>query len=126
MILRGRDNVEQTVVEDIHGGSGKCFVRQLLGLEPRLDVPGFPDDFDSSIAFMHETILEPGASIGMHPQEGNEELYYIVKGKGEMTVDDETAEMTPGDVCLTKTGSKHSFKNTGDEEVMIIVIEATV
>lgn len=126
MILRGRDNVEQTTVEDIHSGSGKCHVRQLLGIEPRLDVPGFPGDFDSSMEFMHETTLEPGASIGLHPQEGNEELYYVIKGKGKMTVDDETQEMKPGDVCLTKSGSKHSFVNTGDEEVMMIVIEASV
>lgn len=126
MILRGRDDVEATVVENVHGGEGKCEVRQLLGLEPRLDVPGFPDDFDSSMEFMHETTLKPGASVGLHPQEGNEELYYILEGKGKMRVDDEVQEVTPGDVCLTKSGSKHSIDNIGDGELKLIVIEASV
>jgi len=126
VILRGRDNVEATVVEDVHGGDGKCEVRQLLGIEPRLDVPGFPDDFDSSMEFMHETTLKPGASVGLHPQEGNEEIYYIIDGKGKMVVDGETEEMTQGDVCLTKSGSKHSIENIGDGDLVLIVIEASV
>ncbi|MFP3953019.1 MAG: cupin domain-containing protein [Candidatus Acetothermia bacterium] len=126
MILRGRDNVESTVVENIHGGSGKCEVRQLLGYEPRLDVPGFPDDFDSSIEFMHETTLRPGTKVGLHPQEGNEEIYYVIKGKGKMRIDDEVEEMTAGDVSLTKSGSKHSLENIGDDDLVLIVIEASV
>ncbi|MFP4005629.1 MAG: cupin domain-containing protein [Candidatus Hadarchaeia archaeon] len=127
MILRGRDGVEATTIEDIHGGEGKAHVRQLLGEEPRLpDVPGFPEDFDSTMNFFHETILEEGASIGLHPQEGNEEIYYFVEGEGDMTVDDKTEKVGPGDVCLTKDGSKHALKNTGDGELRILVIEADV
>lgn len=113
MILRGRDTVKATTVEKCHGGKGKVHVRQLLGKEPRLpEVPGFPEDFDSSIKFFHETTLEKGASIGLHPQERNEEIYYIVEGEGEMTVDGETAKVKPGDIVLTKSGSKHALKNT--------------
>jgi len=127
MILRGRDTVKAVTVENIHGGKGKVHVRQLLGEEPRLPgVPGFPTDFDSSMNFFHETTLEKGANIGLHPQEGNEEIYYFVKGEGEMTVDNKTAKVKPGDVCLTKSGSKHALKNTGDSEMTIIVIEADV
>jgi mannose-6-phosphate isomerase-like protein (cupin superfamily) len=75
---------------------------------------------------MHETTLPPGTSIGRHEQIGNEELYYVVEGIGEMTVDDETTVMEPGDVCLTKNGSYHSFRNIGNTDLRIIVIEALV
>ncbi|MGQ9622585.1 MAG: cupin domain-containing protein [Candidatus Caldatribacteriaceae bacterium] len=127
MIKRGRKDVPQTTVENCHGGVGTIFVRQLLGIEPKLPgVPGFPEDFDSCLRFMHETTLPPGASIGLHTHEGNEELYFVIEGKGEMTVDGETAIMEPGDVCLTKSGSSHTFRNIGDTDLRIIVIEALV
>lgn len=123
-VKRGRDDVENFPVEDIHGGEGTCYVRQLLGYEPKLPVPGHPEDFETLLNFIHETTLEEGASIGLHPHEGNEEVYIVVKGKGRMTVDGEEMEMVPGDACLTKDGSKHKFENIGDGELRVIVIEA--
>jgi glyoxylate utilization-related uncharacterized protein len=127
VIKRGRKDVPQTTVENCHDGVGTIFVRQLLGIEPRLPgVPGFPEDFDSCLRFLHETTLPPGTSIGLHEHEGNEEIYFVVEGKGEMTVDGETAIMEPGDVCLTKSGSSHTFRNIGNTDLRIIVIEALV
>ena len=127
MIKRGRNDVPQTTVDRCHDGVGTIKVRQLLGIEPRLPgVPGFPEDFDSCIRFLHETTLPPGTSIGLHEQVGNEELYFVIEGKGEMTVDGETTIMGPGDVCLTKNGSEHAFRNIGDTDVVIIVLEALV
>lgn len=126
MIIRGRDTVEETTVENIHGGKGKCHAKRLLGVEPLLDVPGFPGDFDSCMEFMHEETLEPGAAIGIHPQEGNEELYFVIKGRGLMTIDGETQEMGPGDVSLTKSGSTHGLENIGDSPLKIIVVQASI
>ena len=128
MIKRGREDVEEVMVE-VHDGVGTAKVRQLLGYAPRVPgVPGHPEDFDScsGITFMHETTLLPGSSIGLHLHEGNEELYYILEGKGLMTVDGESVEMNPGDVCLTKSGSSHSFKNIGEGELRMIVLEGVV
>ena len=123
-VKRGRKEVENFPVEDIHGGTGTCYVRQLLGYEPKLPVPGHPEDFETLINFIHETTLPVGSTIGRHPHEGNEEVYIVTEGKGEMTVDGESVVMEPGDACLTKDGSYHSFKNIGDKNLRIIVIEA--
>jgi len=126
MIMRGRSNVPDVVVEKCHDGVGKIKVRQLLGYEPLLPVPGHPEDFDSDISFVHETTLPPGTSIGLHTHKGNEEFYYVFEGKGLMTVDGESSEMTPGDICLTKKGSSHTFKNIGDKELKILVVEGKI
>lgn len=126
LIKRGRNSVVNYPVENCHGGEGYIYVRQLLGYEPLLPVPGHPDDFDTLVNFMHETTLPKGTSIGLHPHEGNEELYYVIEGKGEMTVDGETTVMEPGDVVLTKSGSSHSFRNIGDGDLRIIVLEAVL
>lgn len=125
-VKRGREDVVNFPVEKCHDGEGTIYVRQLLGYEPKLPVPGHPEDFETLINFMHETTLPVGTTIGLHPHDGNEEIYYVVEGKGQMTVDGDTFEMVPGDVCLTKSGSKHTFKNIGDGDLRIIVIEAVM
>ena len=124
-IRRGREDVENYPVENCHDGQGTIFVRQLLG---ERSLPDLRDsqDFGSDIRFMHETPLPAGTTIGPHPHMGNEELYYVVEGVGEMTVDGETFAMNPGSVCLTKSGSRHSFRNIGDSDLKIIVLEAAV
>ncbi|MFP4006032.1 MAG: cupin domain-containing protein [Candidatus Hadarchaeia archaeon] len=126
MVVRNKDKVEATTVKNIHGGTGNCIVRQVLGEEPRLeDVPGFPDDFKTNLAFIHWSTLEKGATIGRHPQGNSDEVYIILNGKGKMTVDGETVELGPGDACLTQAGSHHSFKNIGDEDIEFIVVTAS-
>lgn len=124
MIRRGKDNVIQTSGENVHGGVGVVKCRQLLGFDSTLDMPGHPEDFDSAIEFFHETILTPGSSIGLHTHSGNEEIYYVVEGRGLMTINGETAEMGPGDACLTKDGDSHTFKNIGDGDLKIVVVAA--
>jgi len=127
VIKRGRKDVPQTTVVNCHDGVGTISVRQLLGIEPKLPgVPGFPEDFSSCIRFMHETTLPPHTSVGLHEHSDNEELYFVIEGKGQMTVDGETAVMEPGDVCLTKSGSSHTFKNIGETDLKIVVLEALV
>ena len=123
MIVRGKEIVNYPV-ENCHGGKGYIYVRQLLGYEPKLPVPGHPDDFETLVNFMHETTLPKGTSVGLHEHKGNEELYYVIEGKGEMIVDGEKRAMEAGDVCLTKDGSKHTFRNIGDTDLRIIVLEA--
>lgn len=123
-VSRGREDVVNYPVEDCHDGQGTILVRQLLGYEPLLPVPGNPNDFDSLINFIHETTLPPGTTIGLHPHEGNEEVYIVTEGIGEMTVDGVKVLMEPGTATLTKSGSKHTFRNAGNSDCKIIVIEA--
>lgn len=126
-IKRGRKDVVTLPVDNVHDGSGTINIRQLLGCEPKLPMlPGFPEDFDTAMSFFMELDLPAGAVIGRHLHEGNEEIYYVLSGKGEMTVDSSTMVMEAGDACLTKSGSEHTFKNIGDGELRILVVEATL
>jgi mannose-6-phosphate isomerase-like protein (cupin superfamily) len=56
--------------------------------------------------------LHPGAGVGHHEQR-EDEVYYVLSGKGVMTVDDTPVEMTPGTAVLTRPGSSHSLKQVG-------------
>ena len=64
--------------------------------------------------------LKPGSGIGHHVQK-EDEIYYVLSGKGSMTLDGKTVEITPGTAVLTRTGSSHSLKQVGDEDLVIMI-----
>ena len=64
--------------------------------------------------------LHPGSGIGLHTQ-AEDEVYYVLSGKGEMTLDGERHDVTPGTAILTRTGSSHSLKQVGPDDLVIII-----
>ena len=64
--------------------------------------------------------LKPGSGIGLHEQK-EDEIYYVLSGKGSMTLDGKTVEITPGTAVLTRTGSSHSLKQAGDQDLVILI-----
>jgi mannose-6-phosphate isomerase-like protein (cupin superfamily) len=64
--------------------------------------------------------LKPGSGIGLHEQK-EDEIYYVLSGKGSMTLDGKTVEITPGTAVLTRTGSSHSLKQVGDDDLVIMI-----
>jgi oxalate decarboxylase/phosphoglucose isomerase-like protein (cupin superfamily) len=76
MIFNGPSTIAGQKGEGSHGGKGKYFVRTL-----------FTKEFESSLSYVRELVLEPGSSIGIHEHEGDEEIYYVISGSGVMIVD---------------------------------------
>ena len=64
--------------------------------------------------------LKPGSAIGYHEQT-EDEIYYVVSGRGLMTVDGKTFEVGPGAAILTRPGSSHGLKQTGRQDLVIII-----
>ena len=64
--------------------------------------------------------LKPGSGIGLHVQK-EDEIYYVLSGTGTMTLDGKTVNVTPGTAVLTRTGSSHSLKQTGSEDLVIMI-----
>jgi mannose-6-phosphate isomerase-like protein (cupin superfamily) len=64
--------------------------------------------------------LKPGSGIGLHVQR-EDEIYYVLSGTGTMTLDGKTVNVTPGTAVLTRTGSSHSLKQTGSEDLVILI-----
>jgi mannose-6-phosphate isomerase-like protein (cupin superfamily) len=65
-------------------------------------------------------ILHPGSAIGYHLQK-DEEIYYIAAGTGEMTMNGSTFMVQAGDAVLTLPGSSHGLKQTGKEDLVVII-----
>ena len=64
--------------------------------------------------------FKPGSGVGLHEQK-EDEIYYVLSGKGTMTLDGKTVDISPGTAVLTRTGSSHSLKQVGDEDLVIMI-----
>src|SRR5437899_2872415 len=64
--------------------------------------------------------LHPGAGVGHHEQK-EDEVYYVLSGKGVMTVDEKAVDMTPGTAVLTRPGSSHSLKQVGPDHLVVLI-----
>jgi uncharacterized cupin superfamily protein len=112
-LFRAREDMPRGPLPECHGGEGELdWVRVLDGeaLEGR------------HLQFFHDDIIPPGASIGVHPHEGDEEYYFIISGRGVMTLDGEQHGIGPGDIAAVFPGGEHGLENTSDEDMRIIVV----
>jgi mannose-6-phosphate isomerase-like protein (cupin superfamily) len=75
------------------------------------------------IGFLAIAQLAPGKRLEAHT-DPMEEIYFIMNGEGEMTLDDETQHVVPGDAIWIPTGSRHSLSNTGRDDCIILVVAA--
>ena len=64
--------------------------------------------------------FKPGSGVGHHVQK-EDEIYYVLSGTGTMTLDGKTVDITPGTAVLTRPGSSHSLKQTGTEDLVVLI-----
>jgi mannose-6-phosphate isomerase-like protein (cupin superfamily) len=64
--------------------------------------------------------LKPGSGIGYHEQK-EDEIYYVLSGRGVMTIDGKSFEVTPGTAVLTRPGSSHGLKQAGPDDLVILI-----
>jgi mannose-6-phosphate isomerase-like protein (cupin superfamily) len=64
--------------------------------------------------------LKPGSGIGYHEQK-EDEIYYVLSGRGVMTLDGKAVEVGPGTAILTRPGSSHGLKQTGAEDLVVMI-----
>jgi len=64
--------------------------------------------------------LKPGSAIGYHEQ-NEDEIYYVLSGRGIMTLDGKPIEVGPGTAVLTRPGSSHGLKQVGSEDLVILI-----
>jgi len=65
-------------------------------------------------------VLHPGSAIGYHLQK-EDEIYYIISGTGEMQMNGKSFAVKAGDAILTRPGSSHGLKQTGKDDLVIII-----
>ncbi|GHU28471.1 mannose-1-phosphate guanylyltransferase [Betaproteobacteria bacterium] len=88
----------------------------------------FPRDkalTDQAVKEVAWLTLPPGASIGVHKHEKNEDAYIVVSGSGVFVAADGTeTPVKAGDVTIARKGESHGMKNTGNEPLVILDVIA--
>ncbi|MBN1671008.1 MAG: cupin domain-containing protein [Kiritimatiellae bacterium] len=111
-MIRRKDEMNERPIENCHEGTGVLMCRTVLK----------GGDSEVGIRFMHDDILEPGATIGEHPHEGTEEIYFVVEGQGMMVMDGRRFPIGPGDVSLVERGHTHGIVNSDEAPMRLLVI----
>ncbi len=65
--------------------------------------------------------LHPGSAIGYHEQE-RDEIYYVMSGRGELTMNGRKSIVGPGTSILTRAGSSHGLRQTGEGDLVIFIV----
>jgi mannose-6-phosphate isomerase-like protein (cupin superfamily) len=69
-----------------------------------------------------EEILPPGCAVTPHHHRALEEIYYIVEGRGVMTVGEERREVSAGDAIFIPLKHRHTLENTGTVPIKLILV----
>jgi len=64
--------------------------------------------------------MTPGRKMRIHKHLDNDELIFVHKGQGTLTLDDESIEVKTGDVVFVPRGIWHGLDNTGKENLLMV------
>lgn len=63
-----------------------------------------------------------GGEIGDEVHETTDQLLTFVSGSGEADLDGHTHAIDAGDLCAVPAGTRHNFRNTGDEPLTLYTV----
>lgn len=81
------------------------------------------ESFQTNCHFVDYAIIPPGASIGIHRHDHSEEIYIVMSGSAQMTLNNTLIDVHPGDIIVNPVGGVHGLVNDGEIEVQIVVVE---
>ena len=97
----------------IRGGNGEAEMHKILNSVDEL--------YGKGRMFNH-MILAPGRSIGEHRHEGDNEIFYFLKGSGLYNDNGKPVRVNPGDTAICSSGEIHSLNNDGEEPLEFIAL----
>lgn len=69
-----------------------------------------------------EATLAPGTCTQAHFHPLAEEIYFVLRGVGSMTIEGETREIGVGDAVAITNGQKHQICNHGSQELVFLCV----
>lgn len=108
-MIKNLHEVIPEVAEGVRGGQGSVTAHKLLDL--------FPGSAIKSVGIVR---LEPGASVGEHSHQGDEDFYYCISGRGIVVDNGVEYPFTPGSLQITRDGESQAIRNTGETELVFL------
>ncbi len=111
MIRSGENFFKRETVRSMRGGDGETEIERIWR-------PG--EEMRGSEKMFSRIVLRPGCSIGFHRHELEEEIMFVLSGRGEADDNGEIKELRPGDSMLTGGGNGHAVRCLGDEPLVLL------
>ncbi len=81
-----------------------------------------PDEGDCQNMIFGIVSFPPGSDPGTHKHESEEEIIYVISGRGETRVGGALFVLEPGVAVFTEPGIEHGVKTLGDEPLVLISV----
>jgi mannose-6-phosphate isomerase-like protein (cupin superfamily) len=91
----------------VHGGAGKLDFMALFN----------QNTLDTNLFFLHRGVIEPKSGIGAHFHNQCEEMFVILDGEAQFTVDGRTSLLKGPAGAPTRMGHSHAIYNATDRPV---------
>ncbi|HEX16784.1 MAG TPA: cupin domain-containing protein [Deltaproteobacteria bacterium] len=78
---------------------------------------------DASDHKVKRIVVRPGARLSLQRHRRRSEHWYIVKGRGVVTVDSREVELGPGESVDIPQGAAHRIANVGEEDLVFIEVQ---
>ena len=86
--------------------------------------PAIPNYCMEGMYYVAYAMLQEGKAYEAHAHGDHEEVYYVISGQGQMTVNGETREIRDGDAVFIPAGDTHSIANTGKDFLVFLAFSA--
>jgi len=93
--------------ESVHNGSGPMHYMGLLDSR----------DLETNLYFLHRGVLDPGGGIGAHFHNATEEMFLILDGEAEFTINGRTSLIQGPAGAPVTMGNNHAIRNPTDQPV---------
>jgi len=83
-------------------------------------------DFQSKIDFIDRVVIPPNSTVGYHKHTHNEEMYIVLAGSGEMTLNGKKTAIKKGDMILNQPEGEHGLVNHSSGNIDLLVIQVSL
>ncbi|MFQ5444288.1 MAG: cupin domain-containing protein [Nitrospinales bacterium] len=80
--------------------------------------------FDSDRFFCDIYCLEPGQKQKIHAHADSDKVYYVLEGKGSVTVGEEERGICAGEITMAPAGEVHGVANGSGDPLVLLVFMA--
>lgn len=94
-------------IRSVHAGAGELHYQGLFDAET----------FNTNFIFLHRGVIPPGGGIGHHYHNHMEEMFVILNGEAEFTIDGRTSTLRGPAGAPCRMGRSHGIYNPGDKPV---------
>ena len=111
-MIRNKKEMKNDERENMRGGKGVVTITHLFT----------KDELKSNTRLCAKLTVPPWASIGFHNHIDEEEVFYILSGRGKVDDNGQIREVSAGDAILTGNGAGHSIECISEEPLEIMAM----